>query len=394
MLACLSHASRWTPENDSHPVGAEALQCLSSMLAAEGAAHPPDLSGFTAKEARELFPCLREWSECFTETLIAHARKLTHEKAKRPREDDAAVSLSQVERARATPPHPAKQARPAAARCPVGAKAAETLLEEAAKSPAPAPGLRAKRRPGGGLTPQEALALLSAARQARQAPPRGATVLVHRARRGGTRATAVGRGNPPADETPDSTRDIRKRRRHSAEGARKAGHRRAAGARNTSSARRGIAGVRGWTGVHAPDPDGRAVARIPRVEAFGIPVCLGGGIVRPGVRCGRRSALAAVRHRAGHDGGALSPPWDPVALFAGHSLSPASAPRRHRVFGGHADPGIRCPKGTAAARVAREPHDIGGRRNRLVRKDFVRAPRPKMCARCRIGCARRGRALI
>jgi hypothetical protein len=104
MLACLSHASRWTPENDSHPVGAEALQCLTSMLAAEGAAYPPDLSGFTAKEAREVFPCLREWSECFTVTLITHARKLTHEKAKRPREDDAAVSLSQVERARNSAP--------------------------------------------------------------------------------------------------------------------------------------------------------------------------------------------------------------------------------------------------------------------------------------------------
>ncbi len=47
-------------------------------------------------------------------------------------------------------------------------------------------------------------------------------------------------------------------------------------------------------------------------------------------------------------------------------------------------------------RRARRPraHDIGGRRNRLVRKDFVRAPRPKTCARCRIGCARRGRALF
>ncbi len=114
MLACLSHASRWTPENDSHPVGAEALQCLTSMLAAEGAAYPPDLSGFTAKEAREVFPCLREWSECFTVTLITHARKLTHEKAKRPREDDAAVSLSQVERARAQlrPIRRSKQGRP------------------------------------------------------------------------------------------------------------------------------------------------------------------------------------------------------------------------------------------------------------------------------------------
>ena len=100
MFACLSHAARWTPVNVSHPVDAEALHSLASRLAAEGAATPPGLSGFTAREAREMFPCLREWSECFTETLIAHARKLTHEKAKRPREDDSAVSLSQVARAR------------------------------------------------------------------------------------------------------------------------------------------------------------------------------------------------------------------------------------------------------------------------------------------------------
>ena len=107
MLACLSHASRWTPVDVSHPVGADALQCLAAKLAAEGAATPPDLSGFTAGEAREMFPCLREWSECFTKALIVHARKLAHEKAKRPRDDDAAESLSQV--ARATPPNPPGQ---------------------------------------------------------------------------------------------------------------------------------------------------------------------------------------------------------------------------------------------------------------------------------------------
>ena len=107
MLACLSHASRWTPVDVSHPVGADALQCLAAKLAAEGAATPPDLSGFTAGEAREMFPCLREWSECFTKALIVHARKLAHEKAKRPRDDDAAELLSQV--ARATPPNPPGQ---------------------------------------------------------------------------------------------------------------------------------------------------------------------------------------------------------------------------------------------------------------------------------------------
>ena len=70
MLACLSHASRWTPVDVSHPVGADALQCLAAKLAAEGAATPPDLSGFTAGEAREMFPCLREWSECFTKAFV------------------------------------------------------------------------------------------------------------------------------------------------------------------------------------------------------------------------------------------------------------------------------------------------------------------------------------
>ena len=268
------------------------------------------------------------------------------------------------------------------------------MLEEAAKNPAPAPGLRAKRRPGGGLTPPEALALLSAARQARQAPRRGATGPAHRTRRGGTSATDAGRSNPPVVETPGSAGNIRKRRRRPAGGAREAGPPRAAGARNTSSTRRRVTGVGGRTGVHAPDPDGRAVARVPRVEALGIPVCLGGGIVRPGVRCGGRPALAAVRHCAGHGGGALSPPGDLVTIFAGHTLGPASAPRRHRVLGGYADPGIRCPEGTATARAARALHGIGGRRDRLVRKDFVRAPRPRTCARWRLGCARRDRALI
>lgn len=62
------------------------------------------------------------------------------------------------------------------------------MVEEAAKRPAPAPGLRAKRRPGAALTPQEALALLSAARQAQQAQRHGVTNLACRARRGGASA--------------------------------------------------------------------------------------------------------------------------------------------------------------------------------------------------------------
>ena len=103
MLTCLSHASRWAPANVADPAGAVALQCLASKLAAEGATSPSDISEFSAGEAREMFPCLRECSVCFTEALVARAREVAHVKAKRPREN-AAEALSQV--ARAAPPYP------------------------------------------------------------------------------------------------------------------------------------------------------------------------------------------------------------------------------------------------------------------------------------------------
>jgi hypothetical protein len=142
---------------------------------------------------------------------------------------------------------------------PAVVEAAEVIIEEAAKRPAPAPGLRATRRPGAALTPQYALALLSAARQVQQAPRHGAAGPVRRVRRRGASAVATGRGDPPVDEAPNAARNIRMRRRENARGARKICHPRAMVARHTSAARRRVAAVGNRAGAHAPHPDGRAV---------------------------------------------------------------------------------------------------------------------------------------
>ena len=172
--------------------------------------------------------------------------------------------------------HPTRRGRGAPGRRagPTVVEAAEIIVEEAAKRPAPAPGLRATRRPGAALTPQYALALLSAARQAQQAPRHGAAGPVRRVRRGGASAVATGRGDPPVDEAPNAARNIRVRRREFARGARKICHPRATVARHTSPACRRVAAVGNRAGTHAPHPDGRAVERVPRVEALGVSVCL------------------------------------------------------------------------------------------------------------------------
>ena len=172
--------------------------------------------------------------------------------------------------------HPTRRGKGAPGRRagPTVVEAAEIIVEEAAKRPAPAPGLRATRRPGAALTPQYALALLSAARQAQQAPRHGAAGPVRRARRGGASAVATGRGDPPVDEAPNAARNIRVRRREFARGARKICHPRATVARHTSPACRRVAAVGNRAGTHAPHPDGRAVERVPRVEALGVSVCL------------------------------------------------------------------------------------------------------------------------